>query len=97
MSLDVSSLGSAKMYRRAKIEWLQYLKSDEYKAELKARRLPEITKTILDHFIYNFDKPCLIFDISEIGEDNKNNLLSILDIKGFICFIDAADILTIST
>ena len=97
MSLDVSSLESAKTYRMAKIERQEYLKSDEYKKKLKDQRLPEITKIILDHFKYNFDRPCLIFNISQIGEDNKNNLLSALDNKGFICFIDAADILTIST
>ena len=97
MSLDVSNLEHAKTYRMAKIEWLQYLKSDEYKKKLKDQRLPEITKSILDHFKYNFDRPCIIFNISQIGEDNKNNLLYALDNKGFICFIDDADILTIST
>ena len=97
MSLDVSNLQSAKTYRMAKIERQEYLKSDEYKKKLKDQRLPEITKSILDHFKYNFDRPCIIFNISEIGEDNKNNLLYALDNKGFICFIDEADILTIKT
>lgn len=96
MSLDVSNLGSARMYRRAKRERRQYLKSDEYKSELKAQRLPEIAKTILEHFEYNFDKECLIFNISEIG-DNVNNLIEVLEIKGFLCSIDEADILTIKT
>ena len=97
MSLDVSNLGYAKTYNQSKIERQEYLKSDEYKKKLKDQRLPEITKSILDHFKYNFDRPCIIFNISQIGEDNKNNLLYALDNKGFICFIDEADILTIKT
>ena len=97
MSLDVSNLQSAKTYNQYKIERMKYLKSDQYKKELKAQRLPEITKIILDHFKYNFYRPCKIFNISQIGEDNINNLISVLDVKGFVCFIDAADILTIKT
>ena len=95
MSLDVSSLESAKTYNQYKIERQEYLKSDEYKKKLKDQRLPEITKIILDHFKYNFNRPCTIFNISQIG-DNVINLIDVLEIKGYICFIDA-DILTIST
>ena len=77
-------------------EMLQnYKKTPEYAESLQITRVPEITKYIIDHYRYNNDKECIIFNISDIGQDNINELVAALENKGFSCFIDESDILTI--
>lgn len=84
-------LNDSETYKINNEEREAYKLTDSFKNE----RIQEVTKSILEHYEFNQTHECIVFNISDVG-DSVNELIGIIEGKGFKCVIDDQDILTIN-
>lgn len=93
---DLNILNDSSTYKNKNDEELRALQEYKKTDEHKQNRIIEISDYIIDHFEFNRTFDCIVSNISDVGDTHLNELIIILENKGFKCVIDDQDILTIN-